>query len=80
MPDVALIQCYRYALDELKDKIRQSLFLIGFDEKRFADARVVVKPNLLMPAKEEKAIITNATFFQAVVQIVKENRGEIQWI
>ncbi|MEZ4550547.1 MAG: DUF362 domain-containing protein [Desulfobacterales bacterium] len=28
-----------------------------------------------MPAKEEKAIITNATFFQAVVQIVKENRG-----
>ena len=75
MPDVALIQCRRYALDELKDKIRQSLFLISFDEKRFADARVVVKPNLLMPAKEEKAIITNATFFQAVVQIVKENRG-----
>ncbi|MEZ4565564.1 MAG: DUF362 domain-containing protein [Desulfobacterales bacterium] len=29
-----------------------------------------------MPAKEEKALaITNATFFQAVVQIVKENRG-----
>lgn len=36
---------------------------------------MVVKPNLLMPAKEEKAIITHSEFFRAVVQIVKESGG-----
>ncbi len=75
MPEVALLHCADYQCDTLKQKIRQSLALIGFDEKNFNSARVVVKPNLLMPAKEDRAIITNAEFFRAVVQIVKENKG-----
>jgi uncharacterized protein (DUF362 family)/Pyruvate/2-oxoacid:ferredoxin oxidoreductase delta subunit len=75
MPQVSLIRCRDYALDELKDIIRTSLSNIGFDVKQFNKARVVAKPNLLMPAKEEKAIITNSEFYRAVVQIVKENNG-----
>ncbi len=75
MPDVSLIQCRDYTLENLKEKIAQSLLNIGFDVKQFNKARVVVKPNLLMPAKEEKAIITHSEFFKAVVQIVKENNG-----
>ncbi len=75
MPDVSLIQCDTYQPEALKDTILQSLSNIGFDLTRFNNARVVVKPNLLMPAKEEKAIITHAEFFRAVVRIVKENNG-----
>ncbi len=75
MPEVSLVQCSNYQLDHLKDKIYTSFSNIGFDVKRFNRARVVVKPNLLMPAKNEKAIITHSEFFRAVVQIVKENNG-----
>ena len=73
MPQVSLIHCKGYQLADLKDKIYTSLSNIGFDVKQFNKARVVVKPNLLMPAKEEKAIITNSVFYRAVVQIVRED-------
>lgn len=75
MPVVSLLQCDVYDNDVLKERMYQSLELIGFDLKRFRNARVVVKPNLLMPAKEDKAIVTHPEFFRAVVQIVRENGG-----
>lgn len=75
MPKVSLLRCSGYENDLLKEKIRQSLTNIGFDLKTLNKARVVVKPNLLMPAKEEKAIVTHSEFFRAVVQIVKESGG-----
>lgn len=75
MPVVSLLPCASYENRLLKDTIRQSLSNIGFDRKTFKNARVVVKPNLLMPAKDEKAIITHSAFFRAVVQIVKESGG-----
>ncbi len=75
MTPVSLLRCNTYDNDILKEQIRQSFKNIGFDVKTFKKARVVVKPNLLMPAKEEKAIITHSEFFRAVVQVVKENGG-----
>lgn len=75
MPVVSLLRCDTYDNVVLKERIYQSLRLIGFDPEQFRNARVVVKPNLLMPAKEEKAIITHAEFFRAVVQVVKQNGG-----
>ncbi len=75
MPAVSLLPCAEYENRLLKDTIRQSLSNIGFDRKTFKKARVVVKPNLLMPSKDEKAIITHSEFFRAVVQIVKESGG-----
>ena len=75
MPVVSLLPCAAYENRLLTDAIRKSLSNIGFDVKTFKNARVVVKPNLLMPAKDEKAIITHSEFFRAVVQIVKESGG-----
>lgn len=75
MPKVSLIQCNDYTPEKLKDRICRSLSNIDFDLARFNGARVVLKPNLLMPAKEEKAIITHSEFFRAMVQVVKENGG-----
>lgn len=75
MPVVSLLQCDTYDNDVLKERICRSLALTGFDLSRFRDARVVVKPNLLMPAKEDKAIVTHPEFFRAVIQIVRENGG-----
>lgn len=75
MPTVSLLRCEKYENRLLKDVMRKSLANIGFNLKSLKKARVVVKPNLLMPAKEEKAIITHSEFFRAVVQIVKESGG-----
>jgi len=75
MTPVSLLRCNTYENDILKEQIRQSFKNIGFNVKTFKKARVVVKPNLLMPAKEEKAIVTHSEFFRAIVQIVKENGG-----
>jgi uncharacterized protein (DUF362 family)/Pyruvate/2-oxoacid:ferredoxin oxidoreductase delta subunit len=75
MPVVSLLPCAAYENRLLTDTIRQSLSNIGFDRKTFKNARVVVKPNLLMPAADEKAIITHSEFFRAVVRIVKESGG-----
>lgn len=75
MNKVSLLKCSNYSPEELKKVITQSLENIGFDLKDFNDKRVIVKPNLLMPAKPEKAIITHHEFYRAVVRIVKENNG-----
>jgi uncharacterized protein (DUF362 family)/Pyruvate/2-oxoacid:ferredoxin oxidoreductase delta subunit len=76
MPTVSLLRCDEYENRLLKDTIRKSLANIGFDLKSLKKARVVVKPNLLMPAKDEKAIITHSEFFRAVVQIVRQSGGK----
>jgi uncharacterized protein (DUF362 family)/Pyruvate/2-oxoacid:ferredoxin oxidoreductase delta subunit len=76
MPTVSLLRCDEYENRVLKDTIRKSLANIGFNLKTLKKARVVVKPNLLMPAKDEKAIITHSEFFRAVAQIVKDNGGK----
>ncbi|PIP38209.1 MAG: hypothetical protein COX19_14010 [Desulfobacterales bacterium CG23_combo_of_CG06-09_8_20_14_all_51_8] len=75
MPKVSLLHCKEYEIRLLKDTIRQSLSNIGFNLDTLKKARVVVKPNLLMPSKDEKAIITHSEFFRAAVQIVKESGG-----
>ena len=75
MPVVSLLPCAAYENRLLTDAIRKSLSNLGFDVKTFKHARVVVKPNLLMPAADEKAIITHTEFFRAVVQIVKDSGG-----
>jgi uncharacterized protein (DUF362 family)/Pyruvate/2-oxoacid:ferredoxin oxidoreductase delta subunit len=75
MPTVSLLRCEKYENRLLKDSIRKSLANIGFDLKTLKKARVVIKPNLLMPSKDEKAIITHSEFFRAVVQIVKKAGG-----
>lgn len=75
MPVVSLLPCTQYENLRLKDTIRQSLANIGFDAAAFRKARVILKPNLLVPSRDEQAIITHSEFFRAVGQIVRENGG-----
>ncbi|NOY68835.1 MAG: DUF362 domain-containing protein [Deltaproteobacteria bacterium] len=76
MTKVSLTRCDSYSNAELKDVIYESLENIGFDPSTFKNKRIAVKPNMLMPAKNEKAIMTHPEFFRAVVQIIKENKGK----
>ena len=75
MQKISLLTCKEYSNKILKQKIRQSFKNIGYDLKNFRQARVLIKPNLLMPSKPEKAIITHPEFFRAAVQVVKEYNG-----
>ncbi|MBW1897524.1 MAG: DUF362 domain-containing protein [Deltaproteobacteria bacterium] len=75
MQKISLLKCSEYSNKILKQKIRQSFENIGYDLNRFSQAKVLIKPNLLMPSKPEKAIITHPEFFRAAVQVVKEHNG-----
>jgi Uncharacterized conserved protein len=41
----------------------------------FSGMRVGLKPNLLLPSKPDRAIITHPIFFKTIVQIIQENNG-----
>ena len=73
---VSVLKCEDYSPEILRGTIMQSLENIGFDPQIFQDARVALKPNLLVPAPPEKAVITHHEFFRAVVRIVKEHGGK----
>jgi uncharacterized protein (DUF362 family)/Pyruvate/2-oxoacid:ferredoxin oxidoreductase delta subunit len=75
MATVSILKCTEYSNKILKQKILKSLNNIGHDPGQFNNKRVILKPNLLMPSKPERAIITHPEFFRAVAQIVKENGG-----
>ena len=75
MSKVALLECPKYDLNILKEKIIEGFSLIGFDPAQFQNKNVLLKPNLLTGAGPEKAVTTHPVFFQAVAQIVKTNGG-----
>jgi len=75
MTRVALIQCGDYDEDHLKKVIKEGLVQIGFDSSRLKNARVGLKPNLLMAARPEKAVATHPSFFKAVAKMVIEYGG-----
>ena len=75
MTKVALMKCCDYQDVLLMQAIREGLDKIGFDFAQFKNARVGLKPNLLMAANPEKAVATHPSFFKAVANIVIENGG-----
>ena len=75
MSIVSVLQCTEYSNGILKKKILESLNHIDFHPAQFNNKRVILKPNLLLPSKTERAIITHPEFFRAVAQIVQENGG-----
>ena len=76
MSRVSVVKCGEYSHDLLREKIIESLSNIDFSLSQFHDKRVLLKPNLLMPARAERAIMTHPEFFRAVVRIVKESGGQ----
>lgn len=75
MTQVALIQCTDYDEAVLVHAIKDGLNNIGFDLSVLKNARVGLKPNLLMAAKPEKAVTTHPLFFKAVARIIIEHGG-----
>jgi len=75
MARVSLLRCEEYSNQLLKKTIIRGLSDIGFSLDSFKGARVALKPNLLLPSKPERAIITHPEFFRAVAQVVSENGG-----
>jgi len=59
----------------MKEIIREGLTGIGFSPNGLRGKRVALKPNLLMPAKPEKAIVTHPAFVGAVAEIVRDFGG-----
>ena len=70
-----LRSCESYDDSSLSSKIREGFENIDFDPKLFSGMRVGLKPNLLIPSKPERAIITHPVFFQAIAEIIKEHNG-----
>jgi uncharacterized protein (DUF362 family)/Pyruvate/2-oxoacid:ferredoxin oxidoreductase delta subunit len=74
---VALLQCQEYDLALLKEKIRESLFLIDAYDKIKPNAKVFIKLNLVGPFHPDLGITTHPTFVKAVIQIIKEKTKDI---
>ena len=71
-PQVSIVKCKSYQPEELTEKIRESLRLIGGIEKFIRPgAKVLVKPNLLMAASPDTAITTHPEFVRQVLRILK---------
>ncbi len=72
---VSIQKCKAYDRNLLKESIQEALDNIGFDTGVFKGARVALKPNILSPSHEDKAITTHPEFFRAGALIVKESGG-----
>lgn len=75
MNKVFLKRCPEYDHERMKELIHEGLIRIGFDLREFNGRRVALKPNLLMPAKPARAIVTHPTFVGAVAEIVRNQGG-----
>ena len=78
MTKVALTRCKEYQLEDIENKIRESLEYLGgiskFVEK---DAKVFIKLNCVGAFPPEMAITTHPVFLEAVIRIVKERTDNI---
>ncbi|MEK6564973.1 MAG: DUF362 domain-containing protein [Candidatus Omnitrophota bacterium] len=69
---VSIIKCKSYQPDELAEKIKEALRLIGGIEKFIRPgSKVLVKPNLLMAASPSAAITTHPEFTRQVLRLLK---------
>ncbi len=72
---VHVSRCPDYDHDSMKKIMTEGLEQIGFDPRGFRGKRVALKPNLLMPARPEKAIVTHPAFVGAMAEIIRDNGG-----
>ena len=78
MSKVVLKKCNEYSLDLIKEKIRDSLDLLGgIDYLIKKDEKVFIKCNCVGPFDKKMGITTHPIFVQAVIQLVKEKTNNI---
>ena len=76
MAEVALIKCKEYEFDDVYNKIKEALNLIG-GINFVKGKKILLKPNVLSGKSPDKGVTTNPIFLKAVIRIVKENGGDV---
>ncbi len=71
---VAVVRCNTYEIDAVRAAVRRGLDLLG-GVGRFirAGERILLKPNLLVPAPPERAVTTHPSVFRAVAEVLGES-------
>jgi uncharacterized protein (DUF362 family)/Pyruvate/2-oxoacid:ferredoxin oxidoreductase delta subunit len=78
MTKVAIAKCHQYELESVKQKINESLDLLGgIDRFIPRDSKVFIKINGLGPFLPSMGITTHPVFVQAVIQLVKTRTHHI---
>ncbi len=77
MPTVSLARCPTYDLPQVEAALRRLLEPLG-GMGAFVEPgqRVLLKPNLLIPARPERAITTHPAVVEATINLVREAGGE----
>ena len=74
MSKVAILKCNEYNLDLVYKKIKEGIDLLGGIESIIPkDKKILLKPNLVVAIDKDKAATTHPVFFEAVIQLLKEN-------
>ncbi len=74
---VAVSKCENYAITEVEAVIRAQLESLGACRSFFAGKKVVIKPNLVIPASPDKCITTHPSLVEAAARIISEAGGRI---
>jgi uncharacterized protein (DUF362 family)/NAD-dependent dihydropyrimidine dehydrogenase PreA subunit len=77
MPITSLVRCPTYDLAEVEHALRRLLEPLG-GIRVFVEPgqRVLLKPNLLIPARPERAITTHPVIVEAMIGLVREVGGD----
>lgn len=75
MNRVFVSRCAEYDHRSMKDSMLEGLAGIGMNRDEFRGKRVALKPNLLMPARPDRAVTTHPAFVGAVAEIVRDCGG-----
>ncbi|MGM0366231.1 MAG: DUF362 domain-containing protein [Actinomycetota bacterium] len=71
MEIVSIIKCDNYHKDLVKEAITKSVKLLGgFHKFIRPDERILIKPNLLLAAKPQKAVTTHPVVLEAMIEIL----------
>lgn len=74
---VAVNRCDNYDITAVETVIRAQLESLGADKSFFAGKKVVIKPNLVIPASPDKCITTHPSLVEAAARIISEAGGSV---
>ncbi len=75
MHKVSVVKCKTYNAEDVRNAVEKAISDIGFEIKEGSE--VLLKPNVLMGAKPEKAITTNPAILDAVCNILGKKKCKI---
>lgn len=73
---VSIVKCNDYNKENLREAINKCVDLIGSLKKFLkSHSKIIIKPNLLLPAAPEKAITTHPLFVEAIIENIVDVTG-----